>query len=119
MLIMPLFAYAYEEVSICHSRARKVGLSRNTHHWLNVGMRHRIKLRILQLVITLDVDERALVLRRIAVLGRREHRDALPVVLDLVALHSHLVTSDDSFKTVLLTESLRHVGAELQSHTTF
>lgn len=36
----------------------------------------------------------------------------------LVTVHSDLVTSDNRFQSVLLAESLGHVGSELQPHST-
>lgn len=80
-------------------------------------MRHGIELRELQLVVGTDVDVSALVLRHIAVLGRREDGDALSVVLLLVTVHANLVTADDGLQTVLVAETLGNVGTELHANT--
>lgn len=49
----------------------------NTHHRLNVRMRHRVKLLELKLVVRLNVDVRPLVARRIAVIRRTKDSVAL------------------------------------------
>lgn len=90
---------------------------KKTHHGLNIGMRHGIELRELQLVIGTNVDVSALVLRHVAVLGRREDGDALSVVLLLVTVHANLVTADDGLQTVLVAETLGNVGTKLHANT--
>lgn len=44
--------------------------------------------------------------------------DALSVVLNLVAIHAHLVRADNGFEAVLLAEALGDVGAKLHTDTT-
>jgi hypothetical protein len=85
-------------------------------HRLDVGMRHGVELDVLGLVVGAEIDESALVLRRVAVPGRREDGDAVAGVLDLVALHAHLVAADDGFELVGLAEALGDVRAELETH---
>src|SRR5436190_17432259 len=46
-------------------------------------------------------------------------RNAAPIMLDLVAIHSDFVASYHCFQTILLAETFCHVRAELQSHTSF
>lgn len=48
----------------------------------------------------------------------RQTCDAPPIVLNLITIHAHLVTSDDSLQSVLLTELLGDIGAELHTDTT-
>lgn len=80
-------------------------------------MRYGLELRELQLVIGANVDVSALVLRHVAVLGRREDGDALSVVLLLVTVHADLVTADDGLQAVLVAETLGNVGTELHADT--
>ena len=87
-------------------------------HGLDVGMRHGVELDVLGLVVRAEVDESALVLRRVAVPGRREDGDAVARVLDLVALHAHLVAADDGFEVVGFAEALGDVWAELLADAT-
>ena len=82
-------------------------------------MRHGLELGELQLVIRTNVDVGALVLRHVAVLGRREYGNALSVVLLLVTIHADLVTADDGLQTVLVAETLGNVRTKLHADTTF
>ena len=82
-------------------------------------MRDSIELVIFWLILGAKVDVSTLVLGRVAVFRRRKDSDAVPVVLDLVTIHTHLVTSDDGFETVRLAETLGDVGTKLETDTTF
>lgn len=81
-------------------------------------MGHRLKDLIVELEIGTNVDIRALVLRRIAVPGRREDGDTSAVVLDFVTLHTDLMRPDNSLKAVVLAEALGDIRAELQTDAT-
>lgn len=107
------------------------------YHWLDVGMRDRIKLVEAELIVGADVDVCALILRLVAILGRRENYthnqfeepgvsrdkeptgDAFAVVLFFISIHADLMTSDNGIQSILLAESLCDVRAELHSDTTF
>lgn len=85
----------------------------NTHHGLDVRMRHGIKLVKVQLEVLLNVDVSALVLGAVAVSGSREDSDATSIMLDLVPVHSDFVTADDGFQAVILAEAFGDVRTEL------
>ena len=80
-------------------------------------MGHRLKDLIVKLEIGTNVDICALVLRGIAVPGRREDGDTPAVVLDFITIHTDLVRPDDSLKAVVLAEALGDIRAELQTNT--
>jgi len=80
-------------------------------------MRHRVKLRIPELVIRPDLDERALIPRAIAIMRCREHRDTAAIVLDFIPLHPDLMRADNSIQTICLAEPLRDIRSKLQTNT--
>lgn len=82
-------------------------------------MRHCFKHLEVQLELGSDLDERALVFCRIAILGRREDGDTPTVMLHFVALHADLVRTNDRLQPVLLTEPLGDIRAELKTNATF
>lgn len=45
----------------------------------------------------------------------RHTSNAFAIVLHFVAIHAHLVTSDDGLQTVVLAKSLGDIGAELHA----
>jgi hypothetical protein len=88
------------------------------------GVGHRFNLGMLDSLVAdklgrgiaaRDVDERALVAHGVAVVGRREHRDTLAAVHDLVALVLDLVAAHHIFEAVLLEEGAGDVRAELHA----
>ncbi|KAF2826569.1 hypothetical protein CC86DRAFT_32240, partial [Ophiobolus disseminans] len=84
-------------------------------HGLDVRVGHRVELGVPELVVGPNLDEGALVACAVAVVGRREDGDAAAVVLDLIAVHAHLVRPDDCVEAVVLAETLGDVGPELQA----
>jgi len=89
-----------------------------TYHRLDIGVRDSVKHLEFELKLGSKVDIGTLVLRRITVFGCRKDGDTPAIMLDLVSLHAHLVRSDDSLQTVVLTESLGNIRSKLQAHTT-
>lgn len=80
-------------------------------------MGDRLEDPILEFQLGTDVDEGALILCSVAVLGSREDGDTASVVLNLVPFHAHFVRPDNRFQAVVLTEPLGHIRAELESHS--
>ena len=55
---------------------------------------------------------------RVADLYHKPHTSNTPaIVLDLVTIHAHLVTSDNSFKAILFAKLLGDIRAELHTNT--
>lgn len=81
-------------------------------------MRYSIKLVELQLEFRANVDVSALILGTVAISWCGEDSDTASVVLFLVSLHPDLVGSDNCLETVVLAETLGHVGSELETNTT-
>lgn len=115
-------------------KLEELGSRDETYHRANVWVRHSIKLLILELIVGADIDICSPVLCRVAIPRSREHyetsvenqenvreglrtSDAPTIVLNFITIHAHFVTSNNSFKAVLLAESLGNVRAELHAHT--
>jgi len=76
-------------------------------------MRHGIKLCEFEFVRRANLDEGALVMCAVAVVGRREDGDAASIMFDLIAFHADFMRSDDGFEAIVFAESLGDIGAKL------
>lgn len=106
------------------------------YHWPNVRMRDSVELVEVQLVLGSDIDIGTLVLRHVAVLGRRKDwcgvsisnyavrqgcnltSDALSVMLFLVPVHADFMAANDGFQAVPLAETFGDIRAELHADAT-
>lgn len=88
-----------------------------TYHRFNVWVWNSLEYLVLKLEIRSEVNVSTLVLGGIAVLGRGENGNTTTIVLDFVALHAHLVRTNDSLQTIVLTEALGDIGTELKTNT--
>ena len=80
-------------------------------------MRHSFKLGEVELILWTDLDEGTLVACAVTVVWCGKDCNAPAVVLNFVAFHTDLVRSDDSLKTVVLTEALGDIGTKLKTNT--
>ena len=65
--------WAYACIIVSWDGNAYFGKRGGTYHGLDVRVGNRVELLVLQLVVRPNVDVRAPVFRRVAVLGRREH----------------------------------------------
>src|SRR5690242_18498892 len=80
-------------------------------------MWYSLELCVLELVLRTNLDEGALVARAVAVVRCRENSNAASIVLDFVALHAHLVRSNNSLESVPFTKALCDVRTKLETDT--
>lgn len=78
-------------------------------------MSNGLKYMVFKLEFRSNIDISTLVLRRIAILGRRKHSDATSIMLNLIPAHSYFVRTNNRFKTVPLAETLGDIGTELET----
>eukprot|EP01136_Pigoraptor_vietnamica_P006125 Opistho-1_new@38660 len=109
-LALALQANAGDE-TFSHEHAEVSGV----RHRSDVGVRHAIEGREVGLHVGRHRDECALIAHLVAIVRRREHRQAPAVVHLLVALVLHLVAPHNVVETVEFAETLRDVGAKVNA----
>lgn len=87
-------------------------------HWRDVRVRHCSELSEARLHADVsEANEGAFVAHLVAVVGRGEDSDALPIVLRFVAFVAHFMGANDELQVVLAQEGLGVVGAEAEAET--